>query len=198
VLIRNNFNVPLPPGETWRVLVDIPRIVPCMPGAELIEKIDDRTYRGKVSVRLGPVALAFAGTALFESLDEATKSARVKAQGTDSKGRGGAAATVGFQLQSIPEGTSVLVTTDVNLTGSVAQYGRASGIIQGVANQLMAQFAENLRKLVDVKKSPSVSAQAMTDGPVPDRTVGSAPISGLSLIASALWNSLKALFVRRR
>jgi len=175
--------------------MDIPRIVPCMPGAELIEQIDDRTYRGKVSVRLGPVALAFAGTALFESLDEAAKSARVKAQGSDSKGRGGAAATVDFQLQSIPEGTSVLVTTDVNLTGSVAQYGRASGIIQGVANQLMAQFAENLRKLVDVKESP---AKAMTDRPVPHSTVGSAPISGLSLIASALWNSLKALFVRRR
>lgn len=196
--IRNSFEVPLPPAEAWGVLMDIPRIAPCMPGAELIEKVDDRTYRGKVSVRLGPVALAFAGTASFESLDEAAGQARVKAQGTDSKGRGGAAAIVEFQLQPIQDGTSVQVTSDVNLSGSVAQYGRASGIIQGVANQLMGQFAENLRRSLDLQDGARVADQSPSKegGAQPKAGAGSAPISGFSLIARVLWHSIKKLFGR--
>jgi carbon monoxide dehydrogenase subunit G len=169
--------------------MDIPRIVPCMPGAELIERVDGRTYRGKVSLRLGPVALAFVGTALFESLDEAARRARVRAQGTDAKGRGGAVAIVDFQLQPAPEGTSVLVNTDINLTGSVAQYGRASGIIQGVANQLMAQFADNLRKSF----APQQGRPAGQDSTPQPNAV---PISGFSLIVRALWTAIKRLFTR--
>src|SRR5215472_13967723 len=90
VEIDNTFEVPLPPAEAWPVLMDIRRIAPCMPGAELTEVVDDKTYKGKVGVRLGPVALAFAGLVTFEEIDQANRRARVKAQGTDSKGRGGA------------------------------------------------------------------------------------------------------------
>src|SRR6266566_8452760 len=89
----NSFEVPLPPAEAWPVLMDIRRIAPCMPGAELTEVVDHRTYKGKMAVRLGPVALAFAGVVTFEELDNASYRARVKAQGTDAKGRGGANAT---------------------------------------------------------------------------------------------------------
>src|SRR5437879_39649 len=82
--------VPPPPAQAWPLLMDIKRIAPCMPGAELTEVVDDKTYKGKIGVRLGPVALTFAGTVTFEEIDNANHSARVKAQGTDAKGRGGA------------------------------------------------------------------------------------------------------------
>src|SRR5579862_52501 len=130
--ITNSFEVPLPPAEAWRVLMDIPRIVPCMPGAELVEQTSERSFKGKVAVKLGPVSLLFAGTASFDEIDEAAHRARVSAQGADSKGRGGAQSTLKFQLAPAPAGTRVDVWTDVALSGSVAQYGRGSGIIQSV------------------------------------------------------------------
>ena len=99
--INNSFEVPLPPTEAWKVLMDIERIAPCMPGAELTGKVDNDTYNGKVSVKLGPVALAFAGQVKFTEIDEANRKARAKAQGKDSKGRGGANATVDFHLEPI-------------------------------------------------------------------------------------------------
>src|SRR5262249_50130699 len=99
-----SFDVPLPPEQAGSVLIDIQRIAPGMPGAELTEVVDPRPYKGKVSVRLGPVALAFAGVVKFESIDPEGRKARVKAQGTDSKGRGGANAAGGFPLWPAPRG----------------------------------------------------------------------------------------------
>ena len=120
----NSFEVPLPPDQAWKTLMDIERIAPCMPGAELTEIVDDKTFKGKVSVRLGPVALTFQGTATFEDIDDAVHTATVKAQGADAKGRGGANANVGFHLEPSDAGSSVKIHTDLQLSGSVAQYGR--------------------------------------------------------------------------
>ena len=142
----NSFEVPLKPAEAWTVLMDIRRIAPCMPGAELTEIVDEKNYKGKVAVRLGPVALAFAGLVTFEEIDNANRTARVKAQGTDSKGRGGANATASFRVEDAAAGGSkVLVHTDLTLSGSVAQYGRGVGMIQTTAAQIMNQFASNLK-----------------------------------------------------
>src|SRR5215475_13332714 len=125
--------------------MDIRRIAPCMPGAELTEVVDDKTYKGKIAVRLGPVALAFAGVVRFEEIDNTNHRARVKAQGTDAKGRGGANATATFRLERVPSGSRVLVHTDLALSGAVAQYGRGVGIIQATAAQIMREFANNLK-----------------------------------------------------
>src|ERR1700744_4270001 len=95
----NSFDVPLAPAEAWTVLMDIRRIAPCMPGAALTEIIDAQNFRGKIAVRLGPVALAFAGRVQFENVDEANHSALVKAQGSDDKGRGSANATATFRIE---------------------------------------------------------------------------------------------------
>jgi carbon monoxide dehydrogenase subunit G len=93
--------------------------------------VDDKNYKGKVAVRLGPVALAFAGVVTFEDIDNANRTARVKAQGTDSKGRGGANAAASFRVEGTPDGGSkILVHTDLTLSGSVAQYGRGVGMIR--------------------------------------------------------------------
>ena len=119
-------------------MLDIKRIMPCIPGAELLEASEDgSSYRGKVAVKLGPVALAFNGTATFAERDEAARRARLKAKGTDSKGRGGVSADMTFHVTEAGSGSQVNVLTQVQFTGAVAQYGRCSGIIQGVASQLI-------------------------------------------------------------
>ena len=155
--LTNEFIVPLDPAETWKVLLDIKRIMPCVPGAELLEVMDGQSYKGKVSVRLGPVALAFVGTARFEELDEGARAATVLAKGSDARGRGAANAVVQFRLEPVADGTRVVVDTNVNLSGSIAQYGRGTGVIQGVASQLTAQFAQNLKAMLargEVEEEP--------------------------------------------
>ena len=109
----NSFDVPLPPDQAWKTLMDIESIAPCMPGAELTEIVDDKTFKGKVSVRLGPVALTFQGTASFENVDDAAHTASVKAQGSDAKGRGGANANVAFHLEPADAGSTVKIHTDL-------------------------------------------------------------------------------------
>lgn len=141
----NSFEVPLPVDEAWRVLMDIRRVAPCMPGAELTDVVDDRTYKGRIGVRLGPVALTFAGTVRFEEIDDANHKARVAAQGSDAKGRGAANATAAFHLEPASAGSKVLVHTNLTLSGAVAQYGRGVGIIQLTAAQIITQFANNLK-----------------------------------------------------
>ena len=214
--IKNSFEVPLPLSETWKLLLDVERIAPCMPGAELLQVIDPQTYKGKVAVRLGPVALAFVGTAKFEEVDEASHRARVKAQGTDSKGRGGANATATFALEPVPTGTRVSVATDLNLSGSVAQYGRGTGMIQDVATQLIGQFAASLRAMLAQEAAPASAAAPVGEKSTPlahpshaDSTPGNGsatapgataavtPISGFGLIARVLWNRVLRLFSKR-
>lgn len=185
--IENSFEVPLPPAEAWKVLLDIPRIAPCMPGAELTGIIDPQTYDGKVSVKLGPVALAFAGRVKFEEIDADKLQARAKAQGKDTKGRGGANADVRFHLLPVPGGTKVVVATDLVLSGGVAQYGRASGVIQDVAAQLIGQFAQNLK----VELERDSGGKGTTSG---DVAQAAKPISGFSLFWAALRSALRRLF----
>jgi carbon monoxide dehydrogenase subunit G len=199
----NSFEVPLPPAQAWTVLMDIQRIAPCMPGAELTEVVDERNYKGKVAVRLGPVALAFAGLVTFEEIDNAGRTARIKAQGTDSKGRGGANAKASFRVEDAAGGGSkVLVHTDLSLSGSVAQYGRGVGMIQATAAQIMNQFATNLKAQIGRDGAPAAtsapplspaSEQASAAPPLP----AAKPISGLTLMAKVLWERTKALFVRQ-
>lgn len=198
----NSFAVPLPPERAWAVLMDIPTIAPCMPGAELTEKIDERTYKGKVSVRLGPVALTFAGTARFEDMDPASYSAKVKAQGTDAKGRGGANALISFHLEPEESGSKVKIDTDLALSGFVAQYGRGAGMIQSVATQLIDEFAKALE--AQIAQSEPIAA-SRTAGP-PEAEVAAAasgnhskakPIGGFSLVFKALIASVLSAFRRR-
>ena len=185
----NSFEVPLPPAQAWPVLMDIRRIAPCMPGAELTEVVDDKTYKGRIGVRLGPVALTFAGTVTFEEIDNANHRARVKAQGTDAKGRGGANATATFRLEPSAQGSKVLVHTDLSLSGSVAQYGRGVGMIQATAAQIINQFAGNLKSQLAAAPAASPTAPASAP-PSPAAT----PISGFALMAKVLWDAIVRLF----
>lgn len=191
----NSFEVPLPPAQAWDVLMDVKRVAPCMPGAQLTQIVDERTFKGTVGVRLGPVSLTFAGTAQFEHIDPAARTARIKASGTDAKGRGGAQAVVDFAIKEAGAGSTVLVHTNLTLSGSVAQYGRGVGMIQDVANQLIKQFANSLKAELAKREAPAASAGA------PGRAAAAAPppppakpISGFSLLLRALASWLARLF----
>jgi carbon monoxide dehydrogenase subunit G len=208
----NTFEVPLPPAEAWPVLMDVQRIAPCMPGAQLTEVVDATTYKGNIAVRLGPVALTFAGLIKFEEIDDANHTARVKAQGTDAKGRGGANAAASFRVEPAGTGSKVLVHTDLTLSGAVAQYGRGVGMIQATAAQLMKQFADNLKKQLAAAPPAAASAApaataASSAAPTPQAAPphsatpqpppAAAPISGFSLMARVIWDAIMRLFGRR-
>src|ERR1700720_45064 len=113
----NSFDVPLSPAQAWAVLMDIRRIAPCMPGAALTEVVDTQNFRGKIAVRLGPVALAFAGPVQFEDIDETNHSARVKTKGSDDKGRGSPTPTARFRIDPADIGSRVFIHTDLMLSG---------------------------------------------------------------------------------
>src|SRR3989442_592836 len=205
----NSFEVPLPPAEAWALLMDIERIAPCMPGAQLTEVVDEDYYKGNIAVRLGPVALIFAGIVKFEELDDAGRTARVRAQGTDAKGRGGAHASASFRLEPAAAGSKVSVHTDLTLSGAVAQYGRGVGMIQSTAAQLMKQFAASLRAQIVERAAMPAAPDAMATAPDAPATAPSTPqkmdsppaaakpISGLSLIAKVIWDAIVRLFTRR-
>jgi carbon monoxide dehydrogenase subunit G len=206
LIIKNAFDIPLPPDQAWPLLMDVPRIAPCLPGAELLEALPDNAYKGKVSVRLGPVALAFTGTAKFEEIDNAAHTARLKAQGADQKGRGNAAAKVAFALTPVDGGTRVNVETDLTLSGAVAQYGRAAGMLQEVAQQIIGQFARSLQDMLQAEQPQVVEAAAPASAdatpaaapaaPAP-QPVAAKPISGFSLIFRVLLNSVLNIFKRK-
>jgi carbon monoxide dehydrogenase subunit G len=158
--IENTFRVDLPVARAWATLLDIPSIVPCMPGAELLAVEDDRNYRGRVKVKLGPIAVAFAGRARLTEVDETAHSVRLNASGTEGQGRGSAQANVQFRLTPDAGGTRVDIVSDIALAGAVAQYGRAQGVIADVSEILVGAFAQNLQRKIAASEGDAETASA--------------------------------------
>jgi uncharacterized protein len=154
--IKNEIKLAAPVDAVWAVLDDIPRVARCAPGAELLEQKEDGTCVGRVGVKLGPVALQFKGTVQFTERDEAAKRVVAKAKGAEEKARGTASADVVFQLHDDNGGTKIVVESDVQLAGSIAQYGRGAALIQSTAQAIMNQFAKNLEAdLAGVESAPA-------------------------------------------
>ena len=176
--IDNTFEVPLPPARAWAILLDIKSIAGCIPGAELTEVVDERTYKGRVAVRLGPVALTLVGQATFEYIDNDTHTARVKCKGSDPKGRGATDSVIEFRIEPAATGSMVRIHSQVTLSGAVAQYGRGAGMIQSLASQIIKQFGECVKARIE---EPEVEITAK-------------PVAGLTLIANAALDSVKGRF----
>lgn len=166
----NSFEVSLPPEDAWPLLMDLPVIVPCMPGAELLEQKDERNLKAQVSVRLGPVGLVFVCDAQFTELDHEGRKATVEATGADAKGRGTAQASINFRCQPSAVGSKILITTDLALSGAVAQYGRGVGLIQNVANQIIVQFARNLETRIGQIKAHAAAGAVPASAQTPALT----------------------------
>ena len=179
----NEFTVNRPIDEAWAVITDVEKIAPCLPGAQL-EEIEGDVYRGVVKVKLGSITPQFKGQATFIDRDDPGHRAVLKAEGRDTGGRGNAAAEITAQAESLsPTSTRCVVTTDLHITGRVAQFGR--GIIGDVSKKLMDQFAGNLNAMLDdAATSPRLetedraadTATAANDGADPaDQPVEVAP-----------------------
>jgi uncharacterized protein len=184
--LENSFEVPGPPQAAWELLLDIPRVVPCMPGAELVAQLDDTTWKARVQVKLGPIGLTFDSDVRLTEVDEGNRRVTMETDAREARGRGRARAVIRSELSETAAGTRVDITTELSLAGSVAQYGR--GFVQDLSSQLIESFAECLKAQLAV--SPGEAATAVTHTP-------SVPISGLSLALRAFKRSV-AGFVRRR
>lgn len=209
--LHHQFEVSAAVEDTWAAFLDMPRVAPCLPGAEITEVIDDRNVKGGAKVKVGPVNLRFAGAAEMVEIDEPNRTALMKAGGADAKGRGNADADVRFTLSEAGSNkTAVDVVTNLNLTGSVAQYGRVSGLIDEIANQLLDQFVANLEVELGGAKESTVAAD--TSGTPADTSIGATPeaapqqpppipapakaASGLTLFFKAVWSMIKKKFKR--
>ncbi|MCX5240585.1 SRPBCC family protein [Streptomyces prunicolor] len=139
--IDNEFSVGVPVERAWQALTDLEALAPCMPGAELTG-VDGDIHRGKVRVKVGPMVSQFAGTARFVERDESAHHAVISAAGKDMRGGGNASATVDARLRGEGAGTVVTVSTDLNISGRLAQFG--SGMIKEISEKLFAQFVANV------------------------------------------------------
>ena len=185
MLITNEFEVAAPVDKVWRFFDDIPHVAACLPGAELTEDLGDEKYKGRVSIRMGPVRLRFNGTADITERDNDARRIVVDAAGADERGRGQAAMTVTAKLSRAGNGTKVGVTQDLQISGAAAQYGR--GMISDVSSVLMRDFATNLADgIARVERGESLDAGAPA--------VSSA--SGLAVGLRAAMMALRRVFRR--
>jgi carbon monoxide dehydrogenase subunit G len=173
--IEQTVEVSAPLDRVWALVNDVPRVAPCMPGAELTEVVDERTFAGTVKVKLGPINLSYKGTVVLEEVDEANHRARLQASGRDVRGGGTAKATVDTRLEAVTDDrTRMSVETDLHLTGRVASFGR--GAVQDVSAKLFGQFADCLRDTLEVAPTaaaapaePAADADAAGAGLAADR-----------------------------
>ena len=174
--LTNEFRVGVSVPEAWKVLTDVERIAPLMPGAQLKE-VEGDEYRGVVKVKVGPITAEYKGKATFEERDEAAGRVVLRASGRDSRGQGNANALITATMSPDGAGTKVSVVTDLTVSGKVAQFGR--GVLGEVSAKLLGQFVDALE--ADLEKAgpgganPSASSG---DGPVGDEATSAEPVIG--------------------
>jgi hypothetical protein len=176
----NEFTVNRPIDEAWPIITDVERIAPCLPGAQL-QEIEGDTYRGVVKIKLGAINSQFKGEAHFVEQDDTKHRAVIKAAGRDTGGRGNASAEITAQAESLSAtSTRCVVTTDLHITGKVAQFGR--GILGDVSAKLMEQFANNLNSMLDEGFTAADTAPA-SDGAGGDPETSSPAADGAATAA---------------
>ncbi|WP_327321542.1 SRPBCC family protein [Streptomyces sp. NBC_01210] len=159
--LQNSFTVPVPVDAAWRVLLDIERVAPCMPGAT-VDSVDGETVNGAVKVRVGPITVTYRGTATFQEKDESAHRIVLAAQGKEVRGQGTARATVTGTLADRDGGTAVSVVTDLTITGRPAQFGR--GVMAEVGDKLIGRFADCLsQQLAGAEPATDAPAEAAAE-----------------------------------
>jgi uncharacterized protein len=155
VELNNEFRVAVPAAKTWKVLTDVERVAPCIPGAQLLS-VDGDDFTGAVKVKVGPITVSYKGDASFQEKDEAAQRVVIKASGKETRGSGNAAALVTAQLKDEGDTTHVVITTDLTISGKAAQFGR--GVLADVSTNLIGQFARNLEAELLGGSAPSGAA----------------------------------------
>ena len=141
--LKNEFRVGVPIEQAWATLTDVEYIAPCMPGAKLTE-IDGEEFKGQVKIKVGPITAQYNGVAKFTEKDESRHRLVLDASGRDSRGAGNAAAEVTAEMTADGDETHIVITTELKVTGKVAQFGR--GVMADVSEKLIGQFVESLEQ----------------------------------------------------
>ena len=194
MLIEDSFTVRTPVDHLWAFIQDVERIAPCMPGAELTEVVDDRTWKGKVHVKFGPVQMAFSGTVVMEERDDIGHRAKLSAKGTEQRGKGVANAKVESWLEPAgAEGTTVHIRSDITITGAAAQLSR--GLLPEVSKLLTRQFADCLESKLNEESSVPDSANSATASSEMI-VAGPQAVGGFGLGLRAVWATIVGFFAR--
>ena len=209
--LEHSFDVKAPLERVWQALVDVERVAPCLPGAEITEAGDDGSYRGNFTVKLGPTTASYRGELAIEEIDEQAHRAVMRATGSDKRGQGSAKATIVNVMRQEGELTNVEVETDFTITGRLARFGRG-GMIQDVSNRLLRDFSECLQQTIESAEPGAAQAAAQPSAeqtpaenaqtaPAPTQAARPAPrqakpVGGLSLLFRVLVDRLKRLFGR--
>ena len=150
--LENEFTVPASIDQAWAVLLDVPRVAPCLPGATVEEgQGEEGEYKGQMKIKIGPITASYKGTVKIQEADEAAHTVAMRAQAKDARGQGTAAATITSTMQEVADGTKITVVTDMRVTGPAAQFGR--GVMQDVSAKLMTRFAECLAEQMQTQEA---------------------------------------------
>ena len=203
--IEETFRVEAPLDRVWRYIIDPHRVVRCLPGAELTGEEAERTYLGRVKVKVGPVTASYSGRAQLADVDEASHSVRLTGDGRETGGAGSAKLVMTSRVIALPGGaTEIRVEADVDIAGKIVQFGR--GMIEGVSKQLFRQFADCVRAELETPLPAAAStAPSTTPSPAlagsraaapPSSPPAVEPVRALPLVLKWLWSALLDLIRR--
>ncbi|HKW08714.1 MAG TPA: SRPBCC family protein [Candidatus Dormibacteraeota bacterium] len=199
--LENSFQVAAPPDKVFDYLLDVTKVVGCVPGAELTEVVDDQTFKGKVKVKVGPITVAYSGTARISEKDDARRSAVLAADGRETTGSGSARASATMRVQPAGEGSLVEIVTEYHVAGRVAQFGR--GVMEDVSKRLIKDMASCIQANLEGADPPpdtaatDVSAAVERSAPPPRPVQTAAPVSAFGLFWHLLTLRIQRLFGRR-
>ena len=172
--LEQSFEVDAPLERVWQTLIDVEHVAPCLPGAAVTGRNDDGSYNGTFTVKIGPTTASYSGKLEMESIDEASHTATMQAQGTDKRGQGGAKATIYSRLAPADgRGTRVEVVTDYHITGRLARFGRG-GMIEDISERLLREFAKRLQSSLVSQQDTIVSEPAVPEAAVAPEASGGA------------------------
>lgn len=201
--LEHSFEVAAPLDRVWEALIDVERVAPCLPGAEITEAGEDGAYRGTFSVRLGPTTAAYRGELAMQEVDAGAHRAVMRASGQDKRGQGSAKATIVSTMREEGGATKVDVETDFTITGRLARFGRG-GMIQDVSNRLLRDFSDCLQKTIETSEATPDAAVSEPGGGegLPAQRVEAEPqakpVGGFSLFFRALLDRIRRALRRRR
>ena len=185
--IEERFEVQAPVERVWKYLIDPAMVVQCLPGAELLESLDERTFLGAIKVKVGPLSMSYKGRAMFTEVNEAAHQVRMDGEAREVGGSGSTKVTMLTTVTSLPSGGSeVLVNADIDLVGKIVQFGR--GMIEEVSRQMFRQFSTCVRQQLEVADQTQPAANvAVTEAK---------PVSAAPLAFHALWAIIVRFFKR--
>ena len=211
--LQQSFEVKAPLERVWETLIDVERVAPCLPGAELTESADEGTYRGNFTVRLGPTTATYSGELTIGEVDESAHRAVMRATGQDKRGQGSAKATIVSEMRAEGDVTKVDVETELTITGRLARFGRG-GMMQDVSNRLLKDFAECLQRTIEAPQPEAAAgaadasqqataageaqqAPSATGAPSQPQRPPAKALGGFSLFFRALTDRLRRVLGRR-